>query len=105
MPLPQILIIFYRTSVIEPDGTRFALGSSEPATMSGARNENLSADDADRYYFDRHPLHFSSRTPIEAVPAVAKSAQSLSCRGASGFRPRQHPLPGHKRLKPFIRQC
>jgi hypothetical protein len=37
---------------------------------SGERHENLSADDADRYTFDRDSLHFGARTAIENASAM-----------------------------------
>jgi hypothetical protein len=37
---------------------------------SGERHENLSADDADRYTFDRDSLHFRARTAIENASAI-----------------------------------
>jgi hypothetical protein len=38
---------------------------------TGARHENLSADHAHRYPFDRDSLHFGARTAFEDAPAIA----------------------------------
>jgi hypothetical protein len=59
------LTIFYRGPVIGSAGTSLALklswGCSDAAE---AEHENLPAIAADRYTFDRDPLHFSARTAV-----------------------------------------
>jgi hypothetical protein len=42
-----------------------------PSWCSGERNENLSADDADRYPFNRGPLHFDARTTLKNAAIIA----------------------------------
>jgi hypothetical protein len=70
------LTIFYSISVIELDGTSFAMLSPSAVMVRGERHENLSADGADRYTFDRDSLHFSARTAIENTPLMAGPLQA-----------------------------
>jgi hypothetical protein len=104
MPFPQILIIFYPTAVINRmERVLHCLHGLQ--WYSGARNEDLSIDDADRYSFDSHSFYFSARTAIETAPAIASAAQSLSDRNSLKFSRRQYTPPGQDFLEPFIGQC
>src|SRR5205085_8305295 len=90
MPFPQILIIFYQTAVMNRMERVLHCLDQGLQWYSGARNEDLPIDDADRYSFDRHSFYFSARTAIETVPAISSAAQSLSDRNFLEFSRRQH---------------
>jgi hypothetical protein len=48
-----------------------------PQRRSGESNENLSADDVDRYTFNRGSLHFDARTALQNASIIAAPAQSI----------------------------
>jgi hypothetical protein len=59
------LTVFYHAAVI---GSMRSFAKLQ--RCSGERHENLPADGADRYTFDRDSLHFSARAEIENASAI-----------------------------------
>jgi hypothetical protein len=58
-------------TVIELMGRIRGWAVASSRRSNGARHENLSADDAYRYPFDRDSLHFDAKTEFEDASAVA----------------------------------
>src|SRR5256885_413991 len=66
------LTIFYHAGAIESNGTPFACGRcADCKGAGGEKHENLSADGAYRYTFNRDSLHFSARAAIEVPFTIA----------------------------------